>query len=498
MDLDSLKSSEESLDPQDWQALRRLGHRMLDDMFDYLQDVRQRPAWQPIPAGVKRELKKPLPQEPHPVEEIYADFVDQILPYPLGNIHPRFWGWVIGTGSATGMLAEMLAAGMNPNAFGGEQIAALVESQVIDWCKEMLSYPAGASGVLVSGASVANLVCLAVARNSESGYDIRKQGLQGAEKRFTLYASTETHSCIKRAVELLGLGDEALRMVPVNADYQINLVELQECIAADRSVGLQPICVIGNAGTVNTGAFDDLEALAGICQREGLWFHVDGAFGSLAAISPSLSVLVKGMERADSLALDLHKWMYMPYEIACVLVRDPLAHRNTFAENPHYLARAERGLASGSMWYSELSPQLSRGFRALKAWFLFQEHGIQKYARLIEQNVAQASYLASLVDDSPFLERLAPAPLNIVCFRYNPGTVDEALLTRLNQELLIRLYESGIAAPSSTTLAGRYAIRVANTNHRSRKEDFDLLVETVVGIGRQLESEYKEQRLPNI
>jgi len=484
---------EETLDPQDWQSLRRLGHRMVDDMFDYLQDVRRRPVWQPIPPGVKSGLKKPLPQEPRPAEEIYQDFLESVLPYPLGNIHPRFWGWVIGTGSATGMLAEMLAAAMNPNTFGGEQIAAYVENQVVDWCKEMLGYPAGASGVLVSGASVANLVCLAVARNSEASFDIRRLGLQGASQRFTLYASAETHSCIKKAVELMGLGDEALRLVGVNADYQIDLNDLQERLAADRQAGLQPVCVVGNAGTVNTGAFDDLQALSELCQRENLWFHVDGAFGSLAALSSDLRHLVKGMERADSLALDLHKWMYMPYEIACALVRDPGAHRNTFAENPHYLARAERGLASGNVWFSELSPQLSRGFRALKAWFLFQEHGIQKYARLVEQNVAQASYLAALVDASPVLERLAPAPLNIVCFRYNPGGVDEAMLTRLNQELLIRLYESGIAAPSATTLSGRYAIRVANSNHRSRREDFDLLVEAVVRIGKELEGEYAAQ-----
>ncbi len=264
---------------------------------------------------------------------------------------------------------------------------------------------------------------------------------------------------------------------------------LQECIAADRRDGRQPICVVGNAGTVNTGAFDDLQALSELCHRENLWFHVDGAFGSLAALSPNLRHLVKGMERANSLALDLHKWMYMPYEIACALVRDPVAHRNTFAENPNYLARAERGLASGNVWHSELGPQLSRGFRALKAWFLIQEHGIQKYARLVEQNSAQASYLAARVDAHPLLERLAPVPLNIVCFRYNPGGVDEAALTRLNQELLIRLYESGIAAPSATTLSGRYAIRVANSNHRSRREDFDLLVETVVRIGDQIAGE---------
>jgi aromatic-L-amino-acid decarboxylase len=195
------------------------------------------------------------------------------------------------------------------------------------------------------------------------------------------------------------------------------------------------------------------------------------------------------MQQADSLALDLHKWMYMPYDIACALVRDPQAHRRTFAERPDYLAHAERGIAGGELWFSDLGVQLSRGFRALKAWILIQEHGIDKYARMIEQNVAQAQYLGKLVDENPLLERLAPVSLNIVCFRYNPGEMDENNLNRLNEELLIRLHESGIAAPSSTNLGGRYVIRVANTNHRSRREDFDLLVEAVLRFGKEVQAE---------
>jgi aromatic-L-amino-acid decarboxylase len=482
-------SQEETLDPQDWGSLRLLGHQMLDDMFDYLRDVRQRPVWQPIPGEVKENMKKSLPRDPQPIDAIYQNFRRDILPYPLGNIHPRFWGWVIGTGSATGMLAEMLAAGMNPNAAGGDQVSNYVEQQVIDWCKEMLGYPQVASGVLVSGASIANLVGLAVARNTKAGFNVRQQGLQGNHRKLVLYTSKEAHSCIKKAVELLGLGDDSLRLISVNTEYQIDLTALQEAIAADRTAGMYPFCVVGNAGTVNTGAIDDLKRLVDICQSEDLWFHVDGAFGSLAAISPRLRPLLEGMQQADSLALDLHKWMYMPYDIACALVRDPQAHRRTFAERPDYLAHAERGIAGGELWFSDLGVQLSRGFRALKAWILIQEHGIDKYARMIEQNVAQAQYLGKLVDANPLLERLAPVSLNIVCFRYNPGEMDENNLNRLNEELLIRLHESGIAAPSSTNLGGRYVIRVANTNHRSRREDFDLLVEAVLRFGKEVQAE---------
>lgn len=490
MQTSNLKREEETLDPQDWQALRQLGHRMLDDMFDHLQNIRQRPVWQPIPARVKSDLKKPLPLDPRPLESIYQDFLENIMPYQLGNTHPRFWGWVIGTGSATGMLAEMLASAMNPNVAGGDQIANYVEVQVIDWCKEMFGFPVDASGILVSGASMANLVGLAVARNAKAGFDMRKRGLQLIDHRMVLYASAETHSCIKKAVQLMGLGDEALRLIPVNMEYQIDLTALREAITADKNAGLQPFCVVGNAGTVNTGAIDDLNSLADLCRQEGLWFHVDGAFGSLAVLSPSLQPKLRGLERADSLALDLHKWMYMPYDIACALIRDSQAHYRTFAEKPDYLARAERGMAAGEVWFGDLGVQLSRSFRALKAWMLIQEHGIRKYGRLIEQNVAQASYLVGAVEKTPQLEMLAPAPLNIVCFRYNPGGMDQSTLNELNQELLILLHESGQAAPSYTTLQGRYAIRVAISNHRSKREDFEEMVAEVVRIGDVLREKY--------
>jgi len=244
--------------------------------------------------------------------------------------------------------------------------------------------------------------------------------------------------------------------------------------------------VVGCAGTVNTGAFDDLEALAALCQRENLWFHVDGAFGALAAIAPGLEHLTAGMEAADSVAFDLHKWLYMPFEIGCVLVRDAAAHRQTFAHTPAYLAHHDRGVAGGDLWFSDYGLQLTRGFRALKAWMSLKEHGVAKYGRLIRQNVDQAGYLAGLVDAAPDLERLAPAPLNIVCFRYNPGGLDDAELNALNQEILFELHERGLAVPTYTTLGGKYALRVANTNHRSRREDFDLLVESVRRLGPEL------------
>jgi glutamate/tyrosine decarboxylase-like PLP-dependent enzyme len=333
---------------------------------------------------------------------------------------------------------------------------------------------------------MANLVGLTVARNTRAGFDVRKDGLTAADQPMTFYGSVETHSSSQKAVELLGLGSAALRRIPVEADYQIDVRSLQEAVAKDREDGFQPICVIGNAGTVNTGAYDDLNALADLCEGEGLWFHIDGAFGALAALSPDLRPLASGLDRADSLAFDVHKWMYMPYEIGCVLVRSKDDHWRAFSLIPDYLAHAESGLAGSTHWYSEYGLQLSRGFRALKAWMSIKEHGIEKYGRLIKQNVDQARYLADLVDDAPQLERLAPVPLNIVCFRYRGDLPNSADLNAINEEILMRLHEQGTAVPSYTTLSGNYALRVAITNHRSRREDFDVLVREVIRLGEDV------------
>ncbi len=486
MDLSRSTRTEESLDPEDWQAMRTLGHHMVDEMISYLQAVRERPVWQPIPADVKARLEQSVPRAPEGAARAYEDFTRYVLPHPMGNIHPRFWGWVIGTGTPLGMLAEMLAAGMNPNVGGGDHVANLVELQVLRWCKEMLGYPLEASGLLVSGGSMANLIGLAAARNSRAGFDLRTNGVQGSTRRMVLYGSEEIHSSIQKAVELLGLGSEALRRIPVDAEFRIDPAAVERAIAADRAAGHQPFCVVGNAGTVNTGATDDLDRLADICAREQLWLHVDGAFGALAALSPALRPLVKGMERADSLAFDMHKWMYMPYEVGCILVRREIDHRLAFSLTPAYLSHTNRGLAAGSVWFSDYGIQLSRGFRALKVWMSIKEHGIDRYGRLIQQNVDQARYLAGLVEAAPDLRLVAPVALNIVCFQFAVDGWDDATLNRLNQELLIRLHESGIAVPSYTTIGGRYALRVAITNHRSRRDDFDLLVREVVRLGKEL------------
>lgn len=476
------KNTEESLDPQDWDAFRRLAHQMLDDALDYQAGVRERPVWQPVPDALRVRFAEPVPRQGAGEAAAYRDYQELLAPYALGNIHPRFWGWVIGTGTPLGMLSDMLCATLNTNAGGFNQGATYAETQLLDWLKTIMEFPRSASGILTSGGSVANLVALNVARSSMAPFAVREIG-HTQQSRMMVYASTETHNSVQKAVELMGLGAASLALVPVDDDYRVDVDALRRQVAADRRAGHMPFCVVANAGTVNTGAVDPLEVLADFCRDEKLWLHVDGAFGALAILDPARRELLKGMDRADSLAFDLHKWMYMPYDIGCTLVRSAAAHKAAFAAEASYLHKFDGGVAKSEIVFADYGPQLSRSFRALKAWMNLKAYGVDKFARLIAQNLQQAEYLAALVKANPKLELLAPVPLNVVNFRYRAAGFDEKTLNELNERILIALQERGIAVPSSTLLKGRFAIRAAITNHRSRREDFNALIDASVAIG---------------
>jgi glutamate/tyrosine decarboxylase-like PLP-dependent enzyme len=482
LDYNKTLEKEETLDPDNWEQLRQLAHNMVDDMMGHLQTVAERPVWVKTPDDVKTFLNQPLPQQPTDTAQVYDEFKQYILPYNKGNVHPRFWSWVQGTGTAFGMMADMLASGMNPNNTIGDHAPMYVENQVIDWCKTMMGFPAESSGLLVSGGSMANVTAIITARNWFEA-SIRKQGLYAVSGQLTMYCSTETHNCLVKAADAVGIGQDNLRKIPINEQYQIDIQQLKKQLAADRAAGFVPFCIVGNAGTVNTGAIDDLDELRHIATEQNLWLHIDGAFGALAKLVPAYQTQLKAIEKADSVAFDLHKWMYMNYEVGCVLIRCQQIHRDAFAVSANYLLNHERGLSAGPDPKANYGLELSRGFKALKVWMSLKEHGIEKYARLIEQNIAQAYYLENLILNSPDLELLAPVTMNIVCFRFNPKNKNIADLNDLNKTILMALHTQGVAAPSYTLLQGKYAIRVANVNHRSTKPDFDALVADVLRIG---------------
>lgn len=491
-----MKSSTEAaadqltLDPENWNELRRLGHRMLDDIFNHLETLREQPAWQPLPEQVRQALHEPIPENAQGEARAYEDFLQYVLPYTTGNRHPRAWGWVRGSGTPFGMLAEMLAAGINTHAAGGQQAATYVEEQVLAWLSQIMGMPDGTSGILVSGGTMANLLGLAVARHAKAGFDVGDEGLHGARERLTIYCSSETHMWARKSVEFLGLGQQSLRQIPVDENFRIDTAALQQQIRDDRAAGLHPIAVIGTAGTVNTGAVDDLSELATICKQEDLWFHVDGAFGALVKLSPKYKDLVKGMEQADSLAFDLHKWMYLPFEVGCLLVRDAAAHTATFAAEASYLEATTRGMLAGGLTFSDRGIELTRGFKALKVWMSLKAYGVAAHGQLIERNMEQTEHFVSRIHAQPELELLTPRTMNIVCFRYNsPFLSDEEQRNKVNREIVLRLQESGEFIVSGTVLRGNYAIRVANTNHRSRFEDFDALAEAVLAHGRMIVAE---------
>src|SRR5712692_595763 len=484
------KEVEETLDPADWEEFRRFAHGVIDDTVGWLATLRERAAWQEMPEVVRASFDEALPVEGAGAAQAYAEFVERVRPYPNGNLHPRFWGWVQGTGTPLAMIADMLAAALNPHMAGFNQAPALVEKQVLAWLAELMGFPRGSSGVLTSGGTMANLIGLAVARCEKAGFDVRKNGLQGYRgPRLVFYGSGETHGWCRKAAELLGLGNSAYRRVATGADYRIDVEALRTLIESDRREAMRPFCVVGNAGTINTGATDDLRALARVCKEEGLWFHVDGAFGALARLSEKLRGTVDGIEEADSLAFDLHKWMYLPFEVGCVLVRDTEAHVRTFAAKQNYFGDGERGVIGGGLPFAERGIELTRSFRALKVWMSLKAHGVATYARLIEQNVAQAAYLSELIASAAELELLAPVALNVVCFRLRPRGLSEVELNALNQEVLLRVQESGVAVPSSTVLDEKFAMRVAITNHRSRRPDFELLVAAVSEMGAKVAEE---------
>lgn len=472
-----------TLDPGDWTEFRAVANAAINAGIDRLCALREGPVWRPMPDEIRTTFTGPVPTGPQPLEEVYRDVAERVIPFAMGNVHPRFWAWYMGAGDLTGALADFLAGVDGSNLGVGDTAASLVDQQVTEWIRQMMGFPDGASAALVSGGSMANIIGLTAARNAKAGVDLHREGLAAMERPLVFYASDQVHGCHHKALNLLGLGTKALRRIPTDDGFRMDVGALAAAVTADRAAGLRPACVIATAGSTNTGSVDGLHRIADLCSSADLWMHVDGCIGALIAIAPNNAHLVAGLERADSLALDLHKWLHAPFDVGCVLIRDRSVHRATFAESAEYLQRASRGLAAAEFLH-DYTAETSRSFRALKVWMMLKHHGVETFGRLIDRNISQAKYLAEKVTRSSVLELAAPVATSVVCFRFNPGDMTEDRLRQVNTEVMLRLQEAGTAVLSDTVVRGRHCLRAAFCNHRSQWSDIDLLVEEVEQTGR--------------
>ena len=480
-----------AMEPEEFRAL---GYRAVDLAANYLAGMRDRPVFTPMtPDERSMLLEAEFPETGIAPAAILDRFAAEILPRPMGNGHPRFFGWVNSPPSPIGAIAELLAGMMGPSCAGGDHAAIYLERCAVRWLMELVGFPtAGSMGLLVSGGSMASLTGIATARHwaaQQDGWNDREEGLHAKDRpQLTLYLSSEGHTTLRKAAELLGLGAEAVRIVPVDAGYRMDVDALRAAVRADRAAGYRPFCVAASAGTVSTGAVDPLTEIADLCAAEGLWLHVDGAYGAVGALDPAAAPMFSGMERADSLAIDPHKWLSVPMECDCALVRDGALLRDTFSLVPAYV-RTEEGKGFGGLpWYSEYGFQQSRGFRALKLWMTLLQAGRDGVSATISRHNALARHLAGLIDAAPELELLAPPVLSIVCFRYVPRdwTGDDAGLDTLNKAIMEAVQVGGEAFVTQAVLGGRFYLRANVLHYATTEDDLRALVSIVRTDGQRL------------
>lgn len=442
------------------------------------------------PEAVNTLFNQPLPMEGREPETLLAEEIPKIFHHSTLNISPRFFAYVLGGGSQMGIIADQLNAALNQN-MGKWHLAPAateIERTVIQWISEFVNYRRDAGGVLLSGGSEANLTCLRVARDCQIP-EVKQTGLYG-QRPYTLYASQETHSCVDKSVEMLGIGKANLRKIPVNEDFTIRLDALEDRIENDLKEGFVPFCIVGNAGTVNTGAVDPFDKLASIANQYGLWLHIDGAYGAPAASVASQKALFNGMEQADSIALDPHKWLQVPFESGCALVRNWSDLRSSFSILPSYL-QAQSDSADRWDW-AHYNFQLTRSFKALKVWMQFQVYGARRLAQVIEDNIALAQLLVAEIKNSPDFQLMAPASLSIVCFRYQPTvqglTPDDPYYDSLNERLLLEIENRGEFFMTGTKLNGRTVLRFCCVNHRTTVKEIPALIAHLRNIGESLDA----------
>jgi aromatic-L-amino-acid decarboxylase len=482
-------SDDASLDPRsdvEWQALERAGQRLLEHALTQHRTLHAGAVFRSMPAEAKQALRQPPPRQGMGVEAALERALELIAPFGTGNLSPRFWGWVLGAGNLPGMLGQWLATSMNANVWAGDQAPVWLELEVLGWFRDWFEFPEGSSGILLEGTSSANTLALAVARHRATHGEAATRGLAG-NAPLRLYCSTETHVSIAKAAQLLGLGRDGVHYVPALADGRSDVDAMERAINADRRAGLEPFCIVGSAGTVGGGAIDPLLPLHELCSRHGLWFHVDGAIGALAYLSHELRPRLRGLNLADSLAFDLHKWGQVPYDSGCLLIRDAKLHRAAFEVRTEYLSTELGGLTPhGCHAFSDFGPGLSRGDRALKIWMTFMALGVERVVRVFDENVAQARWLADSISREADLELLNDVQLNIVCFRYRLAALDAQRHEHVHEQIALALRESGFCVLSPYRVGGKPCFRVSIANHRTRRQDLCALLRQVLDHGRRL------------
>lgn len=463
------------------EKLLDLGYQIIDEVTAYLSGIAERPVWQPMPAEVRASIRnQELPEQGQAFEETLAYLREMILPYPQGNGHPRFAGWINSAPAHAAILLKPLAAAMNPNCGIGEHAGQELERRAVQWIMELCGFPVdGSAGVFVSGGSEANFTCLQAARHRaarEAGWDVRKQGIQNVQRPFVLYQSDQGHFSVRKSVEAMGLGSDAIHIVPTTAIFQMDVDQLARRIKEDREAGFNPFCVAATAGTVETGAIDPLDKLADLCAEQGLWLHVDGAYGAFGILDQRVAPLYKGIERVDSLATDQHKWLSVPIDCGCALVRDGDVLHETFRLNHSGPEEDEH-----EAWMSEYTLQRTRRFRALDVWSIVRTAGRNGLAHAISHNIDMARLFAHLIDAEPALELISVEPLSIVRFRYAPASLrgDSHLLDRLNQQLVREIQKRGRAFFTSTRFQSKETLRACLVNYMIGEADVHIMVEEI-------------------
>ncbi len=477
---------------------RALGYQLIDRIAGFLDSLPNRPvtpAESPSAVRLALSAERSLPRQGADPATLMAHAADLLFDHSLLNGHPRFWGYITSSAAPIGALGELLAASVNPNvgAWLLSPMASEIEAQTIRWIAELLDYPTDCAGLFVSGGNMANLVCFLAARQAKGGPDLRTKGI--AEARLRVYCSKETHTWIQKAADISGIGTDAIRWIATDDQMRIDLGALRKQIASDLYAGDKPFLIVGTAGSVSTGAIDSLADLAAICREFDLWFHVDGAYGGVAAVLPNAPAEFAGLKEADSVAIDPHKWLYAPLEAGCALVRNPEKLRDAFAYHPPYYHFGVEAIN-----YFDLGPQNSRGFRALKVWLALQQVGRDGYVQMISDDIRLAQELFERIPRYPQLEALTQS-LSITTFRYVPidlkvgGEEVAHYLDDLNRELLTRLQNSGEAYLSNAVIDGKFALRVCIVNFRTSLADIEALPPLVVRIGQEADLEMRPAAL---